>query len=274
MWDRIISDYIVGYSDKIKKTTAPLIDRFNISHFQYRRIDDKGCCILLGDRPDWIENYVSEKFFKHDPYLKHPTAYQTGMCLTESNKSNDYKKIHNSNIDLFGFDITLLIIERHVHYVEFYGFSGNKSNCGLANISMNYHTLLKEFGTYFKKELNRAITQMSNDSFSITDLGGKNNNFNNSQSLSFELDSSSHHLFLNDIGFKALVLRRQSLTPREVECLKLLLLGKSSKEIAFILKLSTRTVEFYFENIKNKLLCYSKYELFSSATTLRNLCLL
>lgn len=52
-----------------------------------------------------------------------------------------------------------------------------------------------------------------------------------------------------------------SLSPREVECIVHVLRGKTSKQIARVLKLSHRTVEFYIGRVKHKLYCNTKSEL-------------
>lgn len=64
------------------------------------------------------------------------------------------------------------------------------------------------------------------------------------------------------------------LTPRERECLHSLLEGKTAKETAVDLELSPRTVESYFDNIKKKLNCPSKRDLFTAAHILNELDLL
>lgn len=51
------------------------------------------------------------------------------------------------------------------------------------------------------------------------------------------------------------------LTAREEECSLLLLEGMTLKEIAKILGLSPRTVEFYLKNIKTKLNCRTKFHM-------------
>lgn len=61
----------------------------------------------------------------------------------------------------------------------------------------------------------------------------------------------------DDIRLKLLA----TLSSQERECLKHLLQGKTAKETASLMNLSFRTVEYYFENVKNKLQCFYKREL-------------
>ncbi len=58
---------------------------------------------------------------------------------------------------------------------------------------------------------------------------------------------------------------KYDLSPREIECLFHILRGKTMKETAAILSLSKRTVETYYENIKNKFGCFTKSELLLQA---------
>lgn len=51
------------------------------------------------------------------------------------------------------------------------------------------------------------------------------------------------------------------LSKRELECLRFLLRGKTAKDIASLLLLSPRTIEFYLDNIKRKMGVSSKSEL-------------
>lgn len=53
-----------------------------------------------------------------------------------------------------------------------------------------------------------------------------------------------------------------SLSLREAQCINYILLGKTMKAVATMLQLSPRTVEGYIENIKLKIGCHSKSELF------------
>jgi DNA-binding CsgD family transcriptional regulator/predicted ester cyclase len=58
------------------------------------------------------------------------------------------------------------------------------------------------------------------------------------------------------------------LSHQERECMRYLLQGKTAKETALRMKLSFRTIEYYFENIKDKLVCFRKKDLFTYARLL------
>lgn len=55
------------------------------------------------------------------------------------------------------------------------------------------------------------------------------------------------------------------LTAREIAVLKCFLQGQTAKEIANILFISAKTVEFHLSNIKHKLNCYSRSDIFQAA---------
>lgn len=62
-----------------------------------------------------------------------------------------------------------------------------------------------------------------------------------------------------------LLTQRFNLSPRQAECLNYITLGFSAKQIAFEMNLSTRTIEFYTNLLKEKLNCSTKYELIRKA---------
>ncbi len=53
------------------------------------------------------------------------------------------------------------------------------------------------------------------------------------------------------------------ITYRELECGKLLALGHFAKDIAALLHISVRTVEYYTKTLKNKCRCRSRWRLIS-----------
>ena len=79
---------------------------------------------------------------------------------------------------------------------------------------------------------------------------------------------------LKSLGMEKYLEHVHLLTRRERECLRCLLKGKTAKETAAIYKLSPRTVESHFANIKKKLKSANKRDLFDTAQVLEKLDLL
>lgn len=272
-WNDIVQRYITKYSNRIRKATQPLRDHFGIGYFTYHRIDYKGKYTVLVDRPDWAEHYVSEKIFLQDPYLRNADVYQPGICFLDSHGSEDYKKTVNSaGKKVLQMDSAAILIQKKQDCVEFFGFSGMKETCCLEKICLNDPLLLTSFSTHFKNELKSVLTLMESESSSLFDLKGKD--FLCAEPIRPDISPSARFAYLADLGMKAELERAAKLSKRERQCLQLILQGKSSKESAIILGLSRRTIEFYLENIKNKLSCWRKQEIFTVAEKLSSLGLL
>jgi len=69
------------------------------------------------------------------------------------------------------------------------------------------------------------------------------------------------HLFAPKKYWSGQKINNVHLSKRQAEILRFVVRGKSLKEISQLLNLSKRTVEHYFEDIKNKMLVFSKAEL-------------
>lgn len=269
-WKAIIENYIIRYSNQIGKVTRPLKDHFGISYFTYHKIDANGKYTVLVDRPDWAECYVSKKIFTQDPYLRHPSVYQSGLCLIDSFGSKEYKEtlLREGKIVL-DMDIGVTLIEKNGDEVEFFGFTGNKKSSSLHSLYLNHSQILRSFATHFKKELDPILRLMKEEAGSLIELKGED--FLCKEPINPEVDVNALQNYFNDLGMEKLVDQAKSFSFREKQCLQLLVDGKSAKDTAKSLRLSHRTVEFYFENIKNKTSCLDKREVLELAKKLTKL---
>lgn len=272
-WKSIVQDYIIKHSNLIRKTTQPLRDHFGIGYFTYHRIDSSGKYTVLVDRPDWAEHYVSEKIFLIDPYLRDFNNYQSGMCLFGNHGSDEYKdRVMRSGKEVLGMDMAVMLINKEADSAEFFGFSGNHGDSCLESLYLSQPNILKSFAKHFKGQLNSILLDMETEASSLVDLKGKD--FFNKQLIKPDLDPSLLTAFLSDIGMQQDIDRAFKLTARERECLKLLIQHHSYKDIAAMLGLSHRTVEFYIDNIKNKFTCWNKQEVIELAKHFAHLGLL
>jgi DNA-binding CsgD family transcriptional regulator len=272
-WKEIVQNYIIKYSDKTKAATQPLRDHFNIDFFTYHRIDKEGKFVTLLDQPNWGELYVNEKLFLHDPYLRNPEVYQSGLCLHEMHEAGEFKE-QISQVGERTFDnndkVRVFLIEKGPEGVEFFGFSGNRHTSRLNKLYLNHPWVLKSFAEHFKKELKGALQQMKEESFSLLDLKGPD--YLTTQPVHPDIDPSTLFNYLKDLGKGPEIELAMRLSQREKQCLNQLLQGKTAKEIAMALDdLSPRTIEFYLENIKKKLRCSHRGELFLKAQILAKL---
>jgi len=262
-WIEIVQKYIIKHSDKIQRTTRPLRDRFQIQYFTYHRIDKNGKYTVLVDRPDWAEHYVESQLYLVDPFLRHPDLYEPGFCLIENHGSEEYRqRIFREGKEICNLDQGIILIKKNKDAsVEFFGFSGNMADCALDKLYLNQPWILKSFANHFTQELNPLLLQMEEESDTLIHLKG--DDFFTTERIEPDIQSKELLNYLQDIGKGEEVAKIALLSKREKECIQLLLKGKSAKETASFLKLSPRTIEFYFENIKNKLSCNSKQEILS-----------
>ncbi len=272
-WTEIVQNYITKHSDQIRKTTQPLRQLFGIGYFTYHRIDSKGKYTVLVDRPDWAEHYVSEQIFQNDPFLRDYSMYESGICVMDKHGSREHQeKLLSSAKQVLNLDLGVMFIQKQATCAEFFGFCGSKRASSLEMLYVNHPGLLHSFCTHFKKQFTPLLTQMEDEASSLIDLKGRD--FFCKEPICQKVAPDTIQDYYKTIGKQAEVEHAGKLSARERECLRLLIEGKSAKETAMLLGLSRRTIEFYFENIKDKLACWSKQEVFQIAKTLADLGLL
>lgn len=264
-WNDVIQRQIVANFSQVKKTTQPLHDLFGIKYFTYHRIDREGRYNVLLDRPDFAEYYVAEKFYAIDPYLHHPDAYTTGFCLLDMNGSDYYHEQLLKAGEKFNMNFSVCHIQCSENEVEIFGYAGSKDHSALNKLYLNHQNLLKTFASHFKQQHHQILHKLHDEAPDLSELKGQKLE---TKRVSLQLDNEKREAFLKTLGMGEYAKLARLLTFREKQCLKWLLNGKSAKQTALHLSISRRTVESYFENIKVKLSCWSKNEVFEIAHAL------
>ncbi|MFZ4099031.1 MAG: LuxR C-terminal-related transcriptional regulator, partial [Chlamydiia bacterium] len=268
-WDEIVERYIVRHSDPIRKATAPIRQHLGVDYFTYHRIQADGRYIVLVDRPDWAERYVGDQIYLHDPYLRHPDVYTSGMCYVESFGSAAYQKVLEAPVaEIFGATSNVLLIQKQKEAVEFFGFSGRKGSVWERTF-FNQPGQLKAFGSYFKQQMRPILQEVEADPGFLPILKG--GDFFSTEAIHPTATKQAQSAYLSSIGHHHDVAQASLLSPRERDVLQALLKGHSSKESADQLQLSSRTVEFYLGNVKNKLGCLNRAELLQRSQTFSDL---
>ncbi|MBS0272531.1 MAG: helix-turn-helix transcriptional regulator [Proteobacteria bacterium] len=132
-----------------------------------------------------------------------------------------------------------------------YSFATTKDNIGLNEFFINNLSLFDHFIVYFKQRLKLLLdTEAKHLTFNATPLKDMSH-VDDSASYSNKINS-----FLEQTALQKFEVNINNtttyLTKRQLQCLRMLAAGKTSKEIGNQLELSQRTVESYINAIKNK----------------------
>lgn len=248
---QLINSYSIKYDYKLKSICTSLADHLKIPVFTYYQIDTKGNFCFLSNFPEQAEYYYSEKMYLTNPYLVHPDLLRNGCVLTASTPSAEYLKMMELSQRQFPLNNTFLMVQKSNDVMEGFFFGTRDNNPNFENCYLNNIELLKKFNRYFLQEAAPLIKRIKLDGYNMLNAKGK----------SFLERSPLLPLSNTDLTAKIFLKSISLLSSREQECLDLFRQGNSAQATAAKLGLSRRTVEHYFESIKNKLNCFSKWDL-------------
>lgn len=240
--------YSMNYISRINQLCEPLRLILNIPYFFYYSLEENGRCAVLGNDPDYLEFYYTNAMHLKNPTYVHPSFLRSGYALVPSAWQEEDKQTIYSE---YGMKDLFMVLEARKDKVEgFIFYDRNLSKEGLLPYIENLH-LLKKFIPHFKKEAALLIEKVKGEQFNMHQEQ-KEDFFSVDPTLSFVKKNPKADFFLKAVS---------QLSPQEECCLELFKKGYSAQATASIMNLSRRTVESYFESIKNKLGCHSKSEL-------------
>ncbi|MBT4879998.1 MAG: helix-turn-helix transcriptional regulator [Alphaproteobacteria bacterium] len=197
--------------------------------------------MYLTNNTQWLEDYFENNFLNNQDH-------NNKLALrfhSRDRVSSDELPIAAlfSKYDLL---LRTSVVEEVDEYFEAYSFAGSSH---LQNKYIFKEDIMKKFVKYFKFNARKLINVCDSKKLFFSDFqfptfneqySGQEKNFLK------EIEIPHHHVFgENGDTF---------LSPREKQCMDLICEGMTSCEIAKILNLSSRTIESYVSNIKDKLL--------------------
>lgn len=221
-------------SSAVTEIIKPL-KQLGITYFSYMRSDLDGGRIYLYSNTEILDSYLKNKYYLRGNKESTPRNYKDQILLW-STLPNQYE--YDENVRARGIDHGMFIFEPNGDSLEAFAFATQKENAGIINIYLTKLDFLKKFTHYFREKAATLINSAEKSKITLPFHEGKLNFIEKNVNDDFKL-----------------------LSNRQIECCTLLLSGKTSKEIAKLLGLSTRTVEHYLSNIKIKLQCSNKAEL-------------
>lgn len=248
-FEDLVLNYLVKPESQMNRICRPLMERLDIPYFGYVYVDSKGRYCNLSNNIAYLDYFYSKDLYFNFPYCRSPDLYRSGFTVCPLTIDSDSPKNRQ-----FLFDAHLMqvmLIQKHADVVEQFYFLKRFNSITDYIHFLNYFDLLTKFANYFKKEAKSLIEVCLCEGYNIKKALAKK--FNEPHDSILLLNKERQvETFLKDIS---------PLSKRERECLDYFKQGNSAQMTAAQMGLSQRTVEHYFDSIKNKLGCKSKWDL-------------
>lgn len=254
------------YKNKISNLIEPLAVIYGIDAYAYYRIDPQGFISYLSNFPERAETYFAKQAYLDNPFLRHPSLLENSFIIAEGVEDPDFRKGQHSLEPEYYFGSYLLILEKEVGSIHAHCLCTTHKGRNLTNTYLNHRDQLLLFCRYFREE-----TQVIQKNLSCVDYGGLvGEQFYDISTMKPLIQTGARKKFFEWFNrCRGQLKLTQPLSRREMDILEELLKGKPASTIGKKLYISPRTVEHHVENIKNKLGCSNKAELFNYVETLR-----
>lgn len=255
--------------NQIKSFAEPLNTFFEIDEFVYSFISNQGEFFSVSNQPEASEFYFSSNLYLSNPLIRHPQNYQEGFLFPGDINVGLEKQIMQEKFG-YAVDSSFVIFKKHEEGIHKFLFNTKNKQFSLKNFYLNNHSLFHKFCIQFLNEFSSLTTVTEKYKINIGTLIGSEFHTKNLLRKEYTPDLAKKVFFLKSIGSIPMDFNLpKPFSPQEKICIEWILEGKTYKEIAEIMQLSYRTVEHYFENIKDKTGCLTKSETLENLHSLK-----
>lgn len=151
--------------DKIKPLTKPLFDPFGVIHFSYFFVDEKGLSACLSTYHEWLEFYLHNGLFLHNPFLKNPILIPEGVFFTKGIKNPLFQE-SVKHAKAFGIEDTIVLTSKEGGKLKGFCF-GLNSKENNQSLFVNELPLLKRFCKGFEERAAKVILDLESEPVDI-----------------------------------------------------------------------------------------------------------
>lgn len=231
--------------------------KIRIHYFGWTRLYNDGYRASLTNRSDWVRHYYEQGYYNYAKCDRHPSCYQSGYTIWDlwDRDSKSHEIISKDSRENFNLSHGVSFIRKNEIFADVFDFCSHASDYDINGYYINNVALFEEFIDFFYEK-----------TFLIKNA--VDNKFEIKYDDSVDIHTEENDLVLIPITFKTNQLldiahidyKTEKLTPRQIECLHFLVIGKTADEIALILGISKRTAEKHIEAIKIKLKCNTLFQ--------------
>lgn len=246
-------DNVLFYAESdIRTICEPIFKELNLEYFSYGRFYDDGKCILLSTNKSVYLNHFEKEYPLTVPPKENTSNVDQyyNVILIEDNMP----EIIADEYQYFNHGIILDHIKKYVGYYEMFCYVAKKETKDAVNRFYNARDKIDNFSNQFLNGCRKILKKAESAIIQLPESMRP-------EIKGIETSSIEHEIIHDGLNIK--------LSERQFQCLSLISIGKTSKEIAKIVDLvSPRTIETHIEVLKQKLSVRTKDEL--SAIGLKN----
>ncbi len=263
------------YHKKFSELCKPIADYLGSTHAIYFNVDKNGRAFSICTHETWVERLLEEHYYKLDPLMVSPNNIHNGFSFDNASNDQEFKdKLLYDAIIKWNWCNSFAYIEKTTDGGYFgFDFGTTKDNHKMINRLINESAVVKKLIRNINKQLIAITPHLQDNRMDFARLKGEA--FYNQKGLVFNeaCENQDKIHLLNKLGFLSNhhsqdFLTGFSLSPQEINCLRVYLTSHSLKIVAKETGLAITTVTGYVENIKNKLECRTKNELLEKAEIL------
>ncbi len=238
--------FLLTSKDDINDIIRPLIQFFGIGSFVYQKNALDGSEIRLSNQPEWIQFFFENQLYKESVFEQSPQQYEKNRFVWAALPQHQpvLEKAREFNID---HGVTF--VEPQKDGCEFFFLGAPRDQPNVLSLMLSHLDLLETFLGYFRQRAEALIKKAEQHRIIVADK--------------YTLNTSAPlpSITFDRGAFLSSLQERSLFSPREQQCIQLLLSGYNFKMIANTLNISYRTIETHFEHIKQKTNCHTKAEL-------------
>jgi DNA-binding CsgD family transcriptional regulator len=277
-------DYFNGtklYHRELAKLMSPISKYLGIKQAMYTNIAKNGMCFTTCTNVEAIEDHLARRGYLHNTSHVHPDNMHNGFAFDNACPNETYKNLNlYTYITKFDWHNSFIYAEKTSDGGYFSTcFATDKENFAISNRVANetgiikklIRDLHKKMMLLFSKDMEKYkmdFSALSGEAFHTTKGRVYNEQTEIQKKNKIKLLQESGILSgLNDSD----ILAKVQLTAQELNCLRLYHDNHTIKQVARALNLASTTVTSYIENIKEKLDCNNKNDLFEKVEILESL---
>jgi len=263
---RVKHSQLIDTSSQIYSLCSELFKNTPITFFSYCRFTrDRQYTSAMSDPSIYqyyTENnhhYVEFEHCNYDKDIPQGSFFSELVCV-----SPDEINLNKIYIEKFNLTHFIGVVRKNNEYCDIYTFGATPNVKNMHNFYLNNINLLEKYIDVFHEPIQKIITQNTVPKLYVPDANREliSLDFNDKRIENFsDIVAKTLNAFNPDDIKNSEATIYKILTERELDCLRLITRGLTSKEIARDLTLSFRTVENYCERLKIKLNCRRKQDI-------------